>query len=123
MGTPGTKVVNPTATTTYTMTAHCGSYNKTAQVTITVNLSPYGCSGYPNISYFSVANSTITAGSSTTLNWGFVANADSVEIDPDIGGVATPGSASISPTTTTTYTLTASCKGKTSSRQVTVVVQ
>jgi hypothetical protein len=123
VGTPGIKVVNPTVTTTYTMTAHCGSYNKTAQVTIIVTIGPGGCNGYPYISFFSVANSAITAGSSTTLNWGPVTNADAVEIDPDIGGVATPGSAGISPTTTTTYTLYASCKGKISSRPVTVVVQ
>jgi hypothetical protein len=123
VGSPGSKVVNPPLTMTYTLIARCGSYNKTAQVTITVNPSSVSCSGTPNITFFSAANTSISLGSWTTLNWGAVTNADEVEIDPGIGGVATPGSASISPTATTTYTLTAYCKGKSATRQVTVQVQ
>lgn len=123
VGSPGSKVVSPPTTTTYTIIVHCGAYNKTAQVTITVNLGSAGCSGTPNITFFSVANSTITSGNWTTLNWGPVSNADNVEIDPDIGGVATPGSCGIHPTTTTTYTLTAYCRSKSASRQLTVTVQ
>lgn len=122
VGTPGSRTVSPTTTTTYTLIARCGSYDKTAQVTITVNLGPAVCSGKPNIPFFSVENNSISLGSSTTLNWGFVWNADWAEIDQGIGGVVTPGSWSVHPDITTTYTLTASCKGTVSTRQVTVEV-
>lgn len=49
-------------------------------------------------------------------------NADTVEIDQGIGGVATPGSRVVSPATTTTYTLTARCGANVATRQVTIVV-
>lgn len=120
--TPGSRTVNPTTTTTYTLTAKCGSNVKTAQVTITVNPAPAACSGMPVIVSFSAANPTIKLGSSTTINWGPVNNADSVEISPGIGGVATPGSASVSPITTTTYILTAKCGTNTDTRQFTITV-
>jgi hypothetical protein len=38
--TPDSKKVSPNSTTTYTLTAHCGSNKTTAQVTITVNPAP-----------------------------------------------------------------------------------
>ena len=120
--TPGSRAVNPTTTTTYTLTAKCGSNIKTAQVTITVNPAPVACSGTPVITSFSAANTTIKVGSTTTLNWGAVNNADSVEIDQGIGGVPTPGSASVTPLNTTTYTLTAHCGTITDTRQVIITV-
>ena len=83
---------------------------------------PAGCSGAPNISSFSASPSSIITGQSATLNWGAVTNADSVEISPDIGGVATPGSMSVSPGSTTTYTLIARCASNTVTRQATVTV-
>ena len=81
-----------------------------------------GCVGTPIIASFSASPSTITAGNSTTLSWGAVTNADSVSIEPGIGGVTTPGSRSVSPATTTTYTLTARCGSNTLTRQTTVTV-
>ena len=83
---------------------------------------PPGCSGTPSIASFGASPSTITAGQSTTLSWGAVTNADSVSIEPGIGGVATPGSRTVSPAKTTTYTLTARCGGNTQTRQTTVTV-
>jgi len=120
--TPGSRTVNPPTTTTYTLTAKCGSNVKTAKVTITVNPAPPTCSGMPIITFFSAANTTIKAGNATTLNWGAVNNADSVEIDQGIGGVATPGSASVSPSKDTTYTLTARCATNADTRKVTITV-
>ncbi len=120
--TPGSRVVNPTTTTTYTLTAKCGANVRTAKVTITVNPAPVACSGMPVITMFSAANTSIKAGTSTTLNWGLVSNADSVEINQGIGGVATPGSASISPITNTTYILTAKCGTNIDTRQVPITV-
>lgn len=64
---------------------------------------------------------TIARGASAILNWGAVTN-EAVEIDQGIGGVATPGSRSVSPTAITTYTLTARCGANVTTRQVVVTV-
>lgn len=103
-------------------------FGQTVVVKITIPGAPppappsSGCSGNPVIASFTVASATITAGSSTTLNWGAVTNADSVEIDHGIGGVPAPGSTSVSPGSTTTYTMTAHCGPNTATAQVTVTV-
>ena len=101
-------------------------FGQTVTVKITVPGAPpppsSGCSGNPVIASFTVASATITAGSSTTLNWGAVTNADSVEIDHGIGGVPAPGSTSVSPGSTTTYTMTAHCGPNTATAQVTITV-
>lgn len=94
--------------------------------TATPTLTPVaGCSGTPTIAFFNSDSATITAGSSTTLRWGAVTNADTVEIDKGIGGVAagpTGGSQGVSPTSTTTYTMTAKCGTNTATKQVTITV-
>ncbi len=74
------------------------------------------------IAFFNVNPGTITAGQSSTLSWGAVTNANNAVIDQGIGGVATPGSTTVKPATTTTYTLTAPGCGGTATRQVTVNV-
>ncbi|MBI4673174.1 MAG: hypothetical protein HY741_16085 [Chloroflexi bacterium] len=85
---------------------------------------PTGCQGAPQISFFTVDNSNLQRGQSTTLRWGLVGNADSVFLEsPDgSGGVATPGQAGIQPHQTSTYTLAAYCKGFRVQQQVTVNV-
>lgn len=95
-----------------------------ATLSISINVPPSAppCSGPPVIASFTASPNPITAGSSTTLSWGAVTNATSAVIDHGIGGVATPGSKSVSPATTTTYTLTATGCGGTVSSQVTVTV-
>lgn len=96
-------------------------------LTVAVNVigtvaTPISCSFTPIIHGFSASSTTITPGQSTTLNWGFVEGAQSASIDNGIGGVATPGSATVSPGSTTTYTLTAACNEKVVSAQVTINV-
>lgn len=87
-------------------------------------LPPAGCSGTPVISSFAASPSSITLGGSSTLTWGAVTNADSVEIDNGIGGVASPGTRSVTPGTTTVYMLTARCKGSaTTARALVTVLQ
>ncbi|MFQ6014084.1 MAG: hypothetical protein ACE5NP_01405 [Anaerolineae bacterium] len=87
-----------------------------------------GCPGPPMISSFTANPSTITAGQSSTLNWGPVTNGNtsqlvrSVVINPGLGEVGSPGSRVVSPTTTTTYTMTATGCGGTKTQQVTVTV-
>jgi len=84
--------------------------------------TPPACSGTPIIESFVGSPTTITAGNSATLSWGAVTNAEAVEIDNGIGGVAAPGSTSVSPPATTTYTMIARCGANVTTRQVTITV-
>jgi hypothetical protein len=125
---PPVAATYPTKTTTFTLTAvGCGG-TTTKRVTVVVNQAqppppqPPVCPGPPVIASFVANPSTITAGQSSTLSWGAVTNATSAVIDPDIGGVPTPGSSTVSPGTTRTYTLTATGCGGTVRKQVTIVV-
>jgi hypothetical protein len=60
----------------------------------------------PKILSFAANPATIQPGQSATLEWAVV-NADRITLDQGIGIVATRGSRKVSPTATTTYTLTA----------------
>jgi hypothetical protein len=60
-----------------------------------------------NIVTFEASSSTITEGESSTLIWN-VTGATSVQIDQGIGTVDVAGTMSVSPSTTTTYNLSAS---------------
>ncbi len=80
------------------------------------------CSGTPSIASFTASPTSILLGGTTTLSWGLVSNAEAVEIDHGIGGVATPGSIKVSPGSDTTYTLTAKCGANTKTAQVTIKV-
>ena len=78
--------------------------------------------GQVRVLQFSAAPATITAGQSSTLNW-VVENATTVTITPTLGSVdAHSGSSTVSPTATTTYTLTATGPGGTVNSTVTVTV-
>ena len=102
VGTNQSTSVSPTATTTYTLTAS-DAENDTATATATVTVVDP-----PVIVSFSAKPSTITEGGSSTLKW-TTTGATSASINQDVGTV-TVGmnqSTSVSPTTSTTYTLTA----------------
>ncbi len=87
-----------------------------------------GCSGgggssnptRPVIESFAADSPTISLGQSTTLRW-TVTGATSISIDHGIGAV-TGNSVAVTPTDSTTYTLTASGAGGTSSAAATVTV-
>jgi hypothetical protein len=120
VATPGSRGVSPGTTTTYMLTATgCGGTAQ-AQAVVTVQ---QGCPGPPHIGFITVSPNTITAGQSATLSWGAVTNANTAVIDNGIGGVATPGSTSVAPGSTTTYTLTASGCGGTVSKSATLTVR
>lgn len=85
-------------------------------------ITPPACTGTPNPFTFSASASPITAGSSSTLQWGEVDNAESFEIDQGIGGQPTPGSTTVSPASTKTYTATARCGANMRTVQVTITV-
>ena len=123
---PSGITLTPTATQT-SITRTPGGITPTPTSTqpppATVTRTPtQSCPGAPVISSFTASPTSITPGQSSTLNWGAVTNATSVEIDHGIGGVATPGARAVSPGTTTTYTLTARGCGGTVTRQVTIIV-
>lgn len=91
--------------------------------TATPTNTPVACTGSaPVIASFGASSTTITAGQAVTLTWGAVTNAESATIEPDVEGIATPGSTVVTPTVTTTYTLTATGCGGTATRQVTITV-
>jgi len=64
---------------------------------------------------------TIQIGGSSTLSWACT-NADSAAIDQGIGGVPLSGTTIVSPLETTTYTITATGPGGSSTASVTVAI-
>lgn len=76
----------------------------------------------PQIEYFQASPASITAGNCTTLQWGRVNYATQATIQPDLDGVATPGSQEVCPRETTNYVLTAVGPGGTTTASTTVTV-
>jgi hypothetical protein len=72
--------------------------------------------------YFQASPASINAGDCATLQWGRVSNATEARIEPDLGGVGTPGAEVVCPIETTTYILTATGPGGTTQAQTTVTV-
>jgi hypothetical protein len=114
----GTASVSPSTTTTYTLTA-AGSSGQTvtASVTVTVGASK------PAIIRFAASPTNIIKGQSSLLSW-TTTGASTVSINNGVGSVATNGSVNVTPSATTTYTLTVTgADGATSvSAAVTVTV-
>jgi sugar lactone lactonase YvrE len=108
-------LVYPDETTTYTLTASGPGGSTTASVVIPV-VPP------PTINYLVANPAIITPGASTTLRWA-VGNAESVSINNGIGTVSPLGELQVSPSQTTTYTLTARGAVVTRQKTVTVTVQ
>jgi chitodextrinase len=76
----------------------------------------------PVISAFSAVPATITAGSTATLSWS-VSNATSVTIDHGVGDVTGLTAVRVTPTSTVTYTLTATNDAGVSSSQTPLTVE
>ncbi len=109
--------VSPTSTTTYTLTAQGTGGPVSAQTTVTVNPAPLPVS----IDAFAATSTSITVGESTTLTW-TTSNATDVSIDNGIGSRPLNGGITVSPTSTTTYILTAQGTDGPVSAQTTVTV-
>ena len=92
-----------------------GSHNYSVATT-----SPPG-SSLPVINAFSASPETIRLGLSITLNWD-VSNATAVTIHPIPGSVSSSGTEQLSPSSTTTYTLTATNEAGCSTGTTTVTV-
>ena len=116
VATSGTRSVSPTTPTTYTITATGIGGTTTRTVTVTASLPPP-----PTVS-FSISPSSICSGNSATLSWNVTGNVSSVSINQGIGSVAISGTRSVLSTTTTTYTITATGLGGTTTRSVTLTV-
>jgi hypothetical protein len=98
--TTGSVPVSPTVTTTYTLTAVGANGTVTQAVQVVVG------STTAQVLRFSASPSTIAAGGQSTLNW-TTSGAATVSISPSVGTVSPNGSATVSPTATTNYTITA----------------
>jgi hypothetical protein len=112
----GSLIVSPSTTTTYTLTASNVGGTVIATALLTVNSTPP-----PVVTLFNINPSTITVGQPANVTWN-VTGATSVRIDPAIGTGAASGIQTVSPTTTTTYTLTASNGGGTITSAATLTV-
>jgi hypothetical protein len=74
------------------------------------------------IEFFRADPAAIVSSECTTLEWGVVDLATEVTIDHGIGGVGTPGSWAVCPAETTTYVMTATGPGGTSTASALVTV-
>jgi hypothetical protein len=111
-------LVLPSATTTYTLSAvnNYGTENATATVTVsTIDGTP------PSIKSFTATPSSISAGGTSTLTWNIV-GATAISIDQGIGIPDSHYAQQVSPSETTTYTLTALNGSGTAGATVTVTV-
>jgi hypothetical protein len=106
-GTSSSATVSPTLTTTYTVTGTTIGCSNTDQVVITVNAIP---------SVLASADATICAGSSTNIS---ASGATSYSWS---NGAGTAASATVSPSSTTTYSVTGTSNGCSSSDQVFITV-
>jgi hypothetical protein len=113
----GSTSVSPSTTMVYTITATNSAGTTTATTEVSIASAPEPetppaspptvvVGALPEIGYFTADPDSIGEDQSSTLSWN-VSNADSVEISPGVGNVAPAGSETVSPDTTTTYTLTA----------------
>ena len=110
----GSTPVSPDSTTTYTLTA--ANQAGTTQETVEISVSPLFINPIlrpgitlpaPSITSFTTDMSLLTKGLRATLSWD-VSGMASVTIEPGIGTVGPSGTAHVTPSTSTTYTLTAS---------------
>jgi hypothetical protein len=116
--TSGSKTVSPTSTTTYKLTAQ-GDYGSSDSKSVTVSISSVA---RPVIEYFRVDKSTVVKGENVTLSWK-IDNADNASIDNGVGKVnKSAGTATDKPSKDTTYTLTATNSGGSTTASVSVSV-
>jgi len=131
------RVVSPSVTTTYTLTArNAAGVTVSQSVTVTIDCNAINCPfpamclpdetcvtpPAPLITGFVAVPDTIAKGQNSTLSW-TTQNASEASIDQGIGSVAVSGVQTVTPAVTTTYTLTArNPAGVVVTRQVTVTV-
>jgi hypothetical protein len=104
----GSQLVSPDLTVTYTLIASnsAGTITATSILDVIPGIPNYHPENLPVVNSFYVNPPHISLGSSATLDWN-VAGAERVDIST-IGEVAASGTRFVSPSATTSYTLTAS---------------
>jgi YHYH protein len=116
--TGSSRVVSPTITTTYVLTAQNSAGTVTQPVTVTVTPAT---PGLPVISSFTATPSSINAGSSSNLAWTVTGSGVTLSLDQGIG-VVTGTSKTVTPASTLIYVLSAQNAGGTVTKAVTVTV-
>lgn len=116
----GYSLIVPSGSTTYTLTASNSFGSNTATATITTNTIADDTPP-PVIRAFTASPSTISPGGSSTLTWD-IEDARVIVIDQGIGIPGSYFSQLVSPTQTTSYTLTALNTAGSENRTVTVTV-
>jgi hypothetical protein len=114
--TSGSQDVTPANTTTYTLT--CTGPGGNASKSATVTVTPVGGVTLT----FTATPSFISSGQSSTLSWTSTGTAGCTASDGWTGAKATTGSEQVTPSATTTYTLTCDGPGGSTFQSVTVVV-
>ncbi|HUB53319.1 MAG TPA: hypothetical protein VL986_14285, partial [Terracidiphilus sp.] len=110
----GSTTVNPSVTTTYTLTATNSVGTVTGKVAVTVIK--------PKIGSFVASPTTIAYGASSTLTWN-TTGAASIAITPGtFTSTSATGSTTVQPTVTTVYTFTATSPAGSSTAKATVTV-
>ncbi|MFP6856965.1 MAG: LamG-like jellyroll fold domain-containing protein [Roseibacillus sp.] len=110
----GTLAVTPSETTTYSLRATRGEAVNISTVRILANAAP-------DLASFTTSAGIIRTGDSANLSW-VVTGADSLTLDPGAMDVVGLTTISVSPTETTTYTLSATNPFGTSTADVTITV-
>lgn len=103
------RTVSPSNTRTYTLRAYDDNGNLDDTDTLTVDVDEENQNETCDIDSFSASPSTITRGSSTTLRWYTNGDVDYVTVSGLSGDRSEDGSVTVSPYSTTTYTLRAYC--------------
>jgi hypothetical protein len=114
----GSETVNPTTTSTYTLTCNGDGGSVTQSTTVTVNVTQAPAP----VTSLSTSATTIDQGQSTTLNWSATDASSCTASDAWSGDKAVNGSQTVSPTATSTYTLTCNGDGGSDTRSVTITV-
>jgi hypothetical protein len=109
----GSITVSPAATTTYLLTATGTGGSKTATTTVTIAPAP--------TIFFTATPTAVLPGGTVKLKWQ-VFDATNVVLDPGFGLQPLTGTVMVTPTTTTTYLLTATGAGGTQVAHATVTI-
>ncbi len=118
----GNRTVHPTSTTTYTLRAYDDNGNLGDTDTVTINVDDRN-NTQCEVDSFTASPSSIDRGNSSTLRWNTSGDVDYVTISSLSGERNEDGSVSVSPYSTTSYTLRVYCNnGDTETDTVTVRV-
>lgn len=114
LGNSGSIFVQPQISTVYVLEASNPGLSRTRSISIEVY--------QPVVNIFTASINPLIAGQSTTLSWEVQGSADTASIDQSIGDVTFVGSTTVSPATSTSYTLSSSGPGGTDVDTLNIVV-